>query len=144
MKFPLFIPFVEHLGFELIRFGGGSSVLALDLRQELCNSWNVAHGGLTMTLMDVAMAHAARNPDDMNSPGLVTIEMKTSFMRPGLGRLVAHGKLLHRSTTMAFMECSVVDDKAKLVAHATGTFKFLKALPTDTGLATQVLQVSPQ
>ena len=140
MKFPLFIPFVEHLGFELIRFGGGASEIALNLRPELCNSWNVAHGGLTMTLMDVAMAHAAREPNDMRAPGLVTIEMKTSFMRPGLGRLVAHGKLLHRSTTMAFMECSVLDDKQKIVAHATGTFKFLKALPTDTGLATQIQQ----
>ena len=30
------------------------------LQPELCNSWGVAHGGVTMTLLDVAMAHAAR------------------------------------------------------------------------------------
>ncbi|MET0519397.1 MAG: hypothetical protein ABW005_11255, partial [Burkholderiaceae bacterium] len=39
------------------------------------------------------------------------------------------GKLLHRTATMAFCEGSVIDDAGRLCAHATGTFKFLKALP---------------
>jgi uncharacterized protein (TIGR00369 family) len=59
----------------------------------------------------------------------VTVEMKTSFMRPAEGRLVARGKLLHRSTTMAFCEASVIDDEGHLCAHATGTFKYLRKLP---------------
>jgi acyl-coenzyme A thioesterase PaaI-like protein len=39
-------------------------------------------------------------------------------------------KVLHRSTTMAFCEASVLDDDNHLCAHATGTFKYLRALPT--------------
>ena len=63
--------------------------------------------------------------------GIVTIEMKTSFMRPGLGRIVATGKRLHRTASMAFCEASVAFDPAEgaLIAHATGTFKFLKGCP---------------
>ena len=56
--------------------------------------------------------------------------MKTSFMRPAEGRLVAEGRLLHRSTTMAFCEGSVFDADRQLCAHATGTFKVLRKLPT--------------
>ena len=132
MKFTSNIPFVEHLGFELLEWEGGQTRIALDLRDELTNSWAVVHGGVTMTLLDVAMAHAARSPNQPDHPtsnGVVTIEMKTSFMRPGLGRLVAHGRLLQRTASLAFCEGSLFDAEQKLVAHATGTFKYLKGLP---------------
>jgi uncharacterized protein (TIGR00369 family) len=58
-----------------------------------------------------------------------TIEMKTTFLRPALGRLVGKGRRLHRTASMAFCEGSVFDADQQLVAHATGTFKFLKGLP---------------
>ena len=132
MQFTVHIPFVELLGFELIRFERGEAEIAVQLRDELVNSWSVAHGGVTMTLLDVAMAHAARSPDEQGlaeTAGVVTVEMKTSFMRPGLGRLVATGKRLHRTASLAFCEGSVVDAGGLLVAHSTGTFKYLKGLP---------------
>jgi uncharacterized protein (TIGR00369 family) len=129
MEFPVHIPFIEHLGFELLHMEAGEAELALVLRPELLNSWNVAHGGLLMTLLDVAMAHAARSFDGPQGPGVVTVEMKTSFMRPGEGRLHAKAKVLHRSTTLAFCEGSVSDDAGLLCAHATGCFKYLRALP---------------
>lgn len=132
MDFETPIPFVDHLGLELIARDAGRAELALDLRDELTNSWSVVHGGVTMTLLDVAMAQAARSPNQAGhptSPGVVTIEMKTSFVRPGLGRLTARGTLLHRTASMAFCEGRVVDAAGELVAHATGTFKYLKGLP---------------
>jgi acyl-coenzyme A thioesterase PaaI-like protein len=55
--------------------------------------------------------------------------MKSSFMQPGEGHLRAFGKLLHRTTTMAFCEASVLDADDQLCAHATGTFKYVRALP---------------
>jgi uncharacterized protein (TIGR00369 family) len=138
MKFKVHIPFVEHLGFELLRFEGGEAEIALTPRAEHMNGWNVLHGGVTMTLLDVVMAHAARSagiasPDggavSPDPRGVVTIEMKTSFMRPGEGPLRARGKLLTQTATMAFCEGSLFDAGGALVAHATGTFKYLRALP---------------
>lgn len=126
------IPFLHLLGIELIRFDAGQAEIALALRDELGNAWGVAHGGVLMTLLDSTMAHAARSPDEPGSaprPGVVTIEMKTSFVRPGQGRLTAHGRVLHRSASLAFCEGSVRDEGGGLVAHATGTFKSLNALP---------------
>ena len=135
MEFPRRIPFVDTLGFELHRFEGGEAELSIETREPLHNGWGVMHGGVTMTLLDVAMAHAARSPGQKGAPpdqetvGVVTIEMKTSFMRPGQGRLVAKGRLLKRTPSMAFCEGSVFDAQGELVAHATGTFKYLKGLP---------------
>ena len=146
MRFPVRIPFVEQLGFELLRMGEGEVEIAVTLSEGLCNSFKVAHGGLTMTVLDAVMAHAARSvgvslgparSEDTDTdtgaadlgPGVVTIEMKTSFMRPGEGRLTGRGKLLHRSATLAFCEGSVFAADGALCAHATATFKYLRALP---------------
>jgi uncharacterized protein (TIGR00369 family) len=132
MEFPVRIPLVESLGFELLRFDNGESEVALTPREDQMNSWSVLHGGVIMTLLDVAMAHAARSPVAGAPPdgrGVVTIEMKTSFLRPALGSLVAHGKVLHRTNSLAFCEGALRDAQGERVAHATGTFKYLKALP---------------
>ncbi len=142
LKFPLRIPFVEELGLELWAFGDGKAELRVDLDECHLNSWEVAHGGVMMTMLDVAMAHAARSKSThspMDAPGVVTLEMKTSFMRPGQGTLRAVGTLLHKTTTLAFTEGSVFDDAGRLCAHATATFKFLRALPTH-GRQAQALQ----
>lgn len=132
MDFLARIPFVDHLRFELLRLDPGSSEIAIMVREELTNSLGVAHGGLLMTLMDIAMAHAARSPVEPAGEVLtsvVTIEMKTSFMRPGTGRVVATGRRMHRTVSMAFCEASVLDARGHLVAHSTGTFKYLKPVP---------------
>ncbi|WP_418314954.1 PaaI family thioesterase [Piscinibacter sakaiensis] len=132
MKFPKVIPFAEALGFELLKFEAGEAEIAITLRPEQLNTWQVAHGGVTMTLLDVVMAHAARAPmpdQPKDDRGVVTIEMKTSFLRPGMKRLIGRGKLLHRTSSMAFCEGSVVDEAGELIAHSTGTFKYLRGLP---------------
>lgn len=139
MDFLARIPFVDHLGFELLRLDPGVSEIAIAVRDELTNSLGVAHGGLLMTLMDIAMAHAARSPVEPGGEVLgtvVTIEMKTSFMRPGTGRVVASGRRMHRTVTMAFCEASVLDARGHLVAHSTGTFKYLK--PASDGQSRRI------
>jgi len=115
------IPFVDHLGFTLEKFEGGESELHYAPQPEHLNSFEVTHGGAVMTLLDVTMAHAARSvQDDM---GVVTIEMKTSFMRPAKGELHAFGWCDHYSTTMAFCRGELRDTHGRLLAQSMGTFK---------------------
>jgi uncharacterized protein (TIGR00369 family) len=132
IPFGAHIPFVNHLGFTLERFEGGNSELHYSPQSEHQNSFAITHGGAVMTLLDVAMATAARSVDQ--EMGVVTIEMKTSFMRPakttGDEHLVAKGLLLHRTKTMAFTEGKVYDAAGQLCAHATGTFKYVKRTPS--------------
>ncbi len=127
MSFGVEIPFVTMLGFELTQFENGDSSITYSPRPEHQNSFGVAHGGAVMTLMDVAMATAARSvAPDM---GVVTIEMKTSFMWPSPGdgsQLTGRGRLIQRTTSMAFTEATLYDSKGQACAHATGTFKYVK------------------
>ena len=130
-SFGAYIPFVDHLGFELVFFDEGQSELHYTPEDEHLNSFNVTHGGAIMTLLDVTMATAARSVD--KGMGAVTIEMKTSFMRPARGPSTAKGRLIHRTRHMAFTEASVYDEAGQVCAHATGTFKYASrdAAPTE-------------
>jgi len=128
MEFGVLIPFVHLLGFELKVFEGGHSEIGYEPKPEHLNSFGVTHGGASMTLLDVTMATAARSlQPDM---GVVTIEMKTSFMQAARGKLTGKGRLMHRTATMAFTEATIYDAEGRACAHATGTFKYVKRLPT--------------
>jgi uncharacterized protein (TIGR00369 family) len=127
LTFGVSIPFVEHLGFSLEKFDGGTSELRYTPRAEHLNSFAVTHGGACMTLLDVTMAAAARSVRP--EMGVVTIEMKTSFMQPARGALTGKGRLMHASATMAFTEGTIYDAEGRACAHATGTFKYVKRLP---------------
>lgn len=128
------IPFARHLGFELTKFEGGESEIVYTAKPEHLNTFDVTHGGACMTLLDIAMAAAARSVSPES--GVVTIEMKTSFMRPSVGPLHARGRLMHRTATMAFVEATIYDEKEQACAHSTGTFKYVtRRLPTGPASA---------
>jgi acyl-coenzyme A thioesterase PaaI-like protein len=82
------------------------------------------------------MAHAARSPRATGGdwfPGVVTVEMKTSFLLPAEGRLVAAARCLRRTASLAFCEATMTRPDGEITAHATGTFKFLRGLPAGAG-----------
>lgn len=121
-------PFLEEIGIEVLYEKDGKSELAIDLENKHSTSWGSMHGGVTMTLLDVCMARAARSADPEES-GTATIEMKVSFFQPGgrVGeRAIAKGRVLHNSGRMFFCEGDVWNGE-KLVAKALGTFKIFHA-----------------
>jgi uncharacterized protein (TIGR00369 family) len=123
------IPFLKDLGVEFLAMADGRAEIALNLEARHMNSWQVTHGGVVMTLLDVAMSMAGRSLDP-SARGGVTVEMKTSFLQPAGtpgSRIVAIGKAFHRSTTMCFCEGEVWNGD-RLVAKAMGTFNYVKRL----------------
>ena len=132
------VPFVDDLGIDLLEAPPGEGRVALVLQHRHLNSWNVAHGGVIMTMLDIAMAIAGRSLDP-GSRGGVTVEMKTSFLQPGPAgtTLVATGKAFHRSTTMSFCEGEVRDSDDRLIAKSIGTFKTIKRLDAVSRRTTQ-------
>jgi acyl-coenzyme A thioesterase PaaI-like protein len=137
------VPFIEHLGLLMIEYTEQTAVIVLDVQPWMRNSWEVAHGGIVMTMLDVAMAMAGRplaaNPsseiadggqsDDeatltQSKVGNVTVEMKTTFIAPARGILTAKGLCLKRATSLAFCEAELFDQSDTLIAKSSGTFKF--------------------
>src|SRR6195256_6969015 len=88
------IPFVVHLGLKTETLGEGTARLSMPLPKHFTNSLGTAHGGVIMSLLDVALCTAARtlHPDSI---GVITIDLSTSFIGGGIGsKLVAQGRAL--------------------------------------------------
>ncbi len=135
VDFPVRSPFIDALGLKLVRADDGVSEVRVALEPMHLNTWGVAHGGLTMTLLDVALSLAARSAG--GESGVVTVELNTTFMQPGRGELRAHGRVMHQSSTMAFCEGEIRDETGAFVAKALGTFKYLRKLAVGRTIVEQ-------
>ena len=120
--FGVVVPFLNFLGVRGERFDAGSTTVALDPRPELTNHFEQMHGGAIATLLDVAMASAARSlhPD---AEGAVTVSLTLNFMRAGKGPLKAEGRVRQSGRSLVFCEADVVDSEGSVVATGVGTFK---------------------
>ncbi len=121
------IPFVAHLGLTTEDLGEGTARLSLALEPHMSNSFGTAHGGVIMTLLDVALCTAARtlHPD---STGVVTIDLSTSFIGAGSGpRLLAEARVLRNGRSIIFVEGEARNANGSLVAKAMGTVRVRKA-----------------
>jgi uncharacterized protein (TIGR00369 family) len=118
-----YVPFSEHLGLRVERADGGESMVSVELRPELLNNHDSGHGGVLMTLLDSAMAHAALSRVDY-AREVVTIDMHIAFMRPTSGRLQAQGRATGGGRSVCFCEATVVDADGEVAARAMGTFRY--------------------
>ena len=119
------IPFLGLLGLQQEASEPGCSRLLLpELRPEFCNLLPAAHGGIVMTLLDVAMARAATSQPGAAASTVVTVEMSSRFVRPARGPLSAEGRVLHAGGSLCSCEAVVRDAEGRLVASAQGTFKY--------------------
>ena len=132
------IPYASLLGIRLRSRGAGRAELEMDLRPELMNSWDAAHGGVLMTLLDIAMAVAARSADPQ-ALGAITVEMKTTFIGPCRGTLVAEGVCIHAGNSVSFCEGEARDAGGRVVARASGTFMVRRGRPAAEALPSDAI-----
>jgi uncharacterized protein (TIGR00369 family) len=121
------VPFLKLLGVRLLTAEMGKGEILLALKPEHNNTWEVAHGGVLLTLMDVAMAVAARSSDPTDR-SVVTVELKNNFMQAAVGVLRVKADTVRRTATMAFCEAKLYNDQGEICCMATGTFQFIKRL----------------
>jgi uncharacterized protein (TIGR00369 family) len=117
------IPFVAHLKILTEALGQGSARLSLPIEPHLTNSLGTVHGGVIMSLLDVALCTAARtlHPE---SVGVVTIDLSTSFIGGGSGpRLLAEARVMRDARTMSFVEAEAKNEDGSLVAKAIATVR---------------------
>jgi uncharacterized protein (TIGR00369 family) len=117
------IPFVQHLKILTEALGQGTAKLSLPVEREFTNSLGTVHGGVIMSLLDVALCTAARtlHPESI---GVITIDLSTSFIGGGSGeRLIAEARVLKDGRSMSFVEGEARNADGSLVAKAIGTVR---------------------
>ncbi len=120
--FDLHVPFNELLGIRVEHMEKGRSLVTVTVRRDMTNSWQVAHGGVVMALLDVALATAAHSTIEQGE-GLITVNLSVSFLSAGAGALVAEGRVLRGGKSLVFCEGEVRAEDGDVVAKGVGTFK---------------------
>ena len=119
------IPFLQLLKVVTDELGQGTAKLSLPVAPQLTNSLGSVHGGVIMSLLDVALCTAARTLHP-HSQGVITINLSTSFIGAGSGeRLIAEARVLKDGRSMSFVEGEARNADGSLVAKAVGTVRVL-------------------
>ncbi|KJS45750.1 MAG: hypothetical protein VR70_00215 [Rhodospirillaceae bacterium BRH_c57] len=119
--FGLDVPFLRHCSIRGIDRGEGWTLSAVDIEPHHHNSHASGHGGLIMTLLDVAMGSAARLSDP-SSTGAITLNLQTTFLRPAMGRVLCRARVLSQAARTVYCDAEVTDEQGSLLAHGTSTF----------------------
>jgi uncharacterized protein (TIGR00369 family) len=122
--FNIHVPFVEHLGIRIVGREEGVVRLRFEPKPEFDNSWGSVHGGVLMTLLDVALASAGRSLDE-GCNGALTVEMKVNFIAAAKGPVLGEGRAQRAGRSLIFSEGELRSEDGTLLAKATGTFKLL-------------------
>ncbi|WCN37182.1 PaaI family thioesterase [Aneurinibacillus uraniidurans] len=115
--------FNQYVGIVIEHQDEDTCTAVLDIRPEHYNSIEgVVHGGVTSTLADVAMGHAAA-PHIDGVQQCVTLESKVNYLAPARGdKLIAQSKVVKRGGRTIVMQAEVRTGEGELVAVALGTY----------------------
>jgi uncharacterized protein (TIGR00369 family) len=121
------IPFNAFLGMEILRAHPDGITLRCKVRPDLLNSHGALHGGVTASLVDVAVGVAIQYRFRGTRP-ISTVELKVSYFLPVTsGALLARARLLRVGSTLCVGRVDLTDSKNNLVGTAIVTYIFLDA-----------------
>jgi uncharacterized protein (TIGR00369 family) len=100
------------VGAELTAVEPGRVVIAAPVGDGFRQQQGFAHAGLTFTLGDTAAGYAALTvlPPDVE---VMTVEMKINLLAPGVGRLVAEGRVLKPGRRLVVVAADVWAEDGK-------------------------------
>lgn len=116
--------FGELLGMEFEILAPGEIIYRMPVTSALLATPIAAHGGAISAMMDATMGVCALSRVLYENKIVSTLEMKISFLAPGvLGDvLLAKAIILKEGKQFLFVEGEIRNQKNKLIAFATGTF----------------------
>ena len=118
-------PSAALLGWSARSIEPGHVRVQYTAREEFNNPMGVVQGGFLAAMLDDAMGPALFTLLD-EGQFAPTVDLKVSFLRPArAGTLVAEGRVVHRTRSIAFLEGTLATEDGTLVATATATARIV-------------------
>ena len=110
--------FSKWLGIEILDISTGYCKLKMKVRKAMANGFNIAHGGITYSLADSALAFAA------NSDGIQSLSVETSinYIKKVMNgdTLIAETQELEKQEKTAYYLVKIVNQDGIYVAEFNG------------------------
>jgi len=111
--------FSQWLGIQVVSNTAGSAVLEMTVREEMTNGFNIAHGGITYSLADSALAFAS------NGGGKQSLSIETSIHhieKVLAGDVIsARASLVSETHKTAIYQIDITNTSGERVAWFKGT-----------------------
>ena len=111
--------FSQWLGIQVVSNKAGSAVLEMTVREEMTNGFNIAHGGITYSLADSALAFAS------NGGGKQSLSIETSIHhieKVLAGDVIsARASLVSETHKTAIYQIDITNTSGERVAWFKGT-----------------------
>jgi uncharacterized protein (TIGR00369 family) len=116
--------FRKWLGVDYEVMEDGHAVVGLQITDDMRNLRSVVHGGVTASLIDIAMGTAAAGGNyDTRLRPMVTQEMKVNYLAAATGeRLTARADVVRAGARTSVVRCDVFTDNGEICATGLGTF----------------------
>ena len=112
-------PFSQWLRIKRLEDGAGRSVLQMTIRKDMLNGFNIAHGGITYSLADSALAFASNGHGRMAVSVETSISHTESLKEGDVITAVAEEKSL--SNKIGVYHITITNQENKTVALFKGT-----------------------
>ncbi|NLC37374.1 MAG: PaaI family thioesterase [Alcaligenaceae bacterium] len=121
-------PYLDWLGVKLAVWREDYAEMHLPIVKNVTNRTARVHGGVLCTLLDsVAGYSGCYRPEDEAALHSVTLSLTTQFLDSGEGKwLIASGRPEKVGRTVFFARSEVWMDGERLLASASGTFKYVR------------------
>lgn len=117
-------PFYRLIGLRVLEAKDGTALVALDATPDVANSRGEVHGGAMATMLDAALANAARSvlPE---GAATTTVSLSINYLSPGAGALTARGRVMRKGRSLISAEALIEDATGQAVAQAIGTMRVI-------------------
>jgi acyl-CoA thioesterase len=111
--------FSKWLGIKILNNAPGHCKLSMILREEMCNGFGIAHGGISYSLADSALAFAANG----YGKHALSIETSISHHKPIVAgsEIFAEAISIKEGRTLGVYQVLVSNSKGELLASFKGT-----------------------
>lgn len=114
-------PFVSIWDYQVMAVKPGMVELALPAKPQFYRPGGIVQGGCLMTLADTAFWLAAMTELGVDAP-IVTLEMKTNFLRPALADLYCRAEVMKSGKRVTYGTATIADAAGKALSHHTLTY----------------------
>ena len=111
--------FSTWLGIEVLEVGSGSCKIAMTVRDEMLNGFNIAHGGIAFSFADSALAIASNGYNKLS----VALETSMSFTAPVKSgdKLIASAQEISLTNKIGVYQILITNQEEVTVGAFKGT-----------------------
>jgi uncharacterized protein (TIGR00369 family) len=119
-------PFASLIGMKLTAIDPGRARIEIAADGRHANPMGTLHGGVPSALADSAMGLAYASTLE-EGESFTTLDLTVKFLRPvWSGPLIAEGIVVQRGKTIGLTECTITDERGRVIARAFSTCMTLR------------------